>query len=149
MIAQDIMTRDVVVIEETNTVREAVGMMLETEHHGLPVVDNAGTMVGLLTQTEILRLFLPQYAEHLNDLAFLPDDFPFFEANVAKAGDVLVSDIMDRDPVLVSEDTSVVELAALMILRSIELLPVVRAGKVIGVVGREDLMEEIVHRRAG
>jgi len=148
MIAKDIMTCDVVVIEETKTVRDAVNVMLETQHHALPVVDAQGTMVGLLSQTEILRLFLPQYAEHLDDLAFLPDDFPSFEANVSKAGDVPVADIMNREPVTVTEDTAVVELAALMILRDIRLLPIVSDGKVVGVVGSEDLMEEIVHPHA-
>ena len=108
MKATDIMTTEVVTVPDTASARDCVERMLATGHHALPVVDASGSLIGLISQIDILRLCLPQYAEQIGDLAFLPDDFAPFDSQMEKVADVCISDIMTRDPATATEDTAIV-----------------------------------------
>ena len=148
MKAKDLMTTDVVTVVETATARETIEAMVRTDHRLLPVTNDAGRFVGAVTQLAFVRLCLPKYAEQIGDLAFLPDDFEPFDHRLEKVGQVQVSAVMDRAPLTATEDTAVVELAALMTLHEVDTLPILRDGKVVGIVGLQDLVGEIVHPHA-
>jgi len=148
MKAIDVMSTNPVVVRQEATVREAIELMLRTGHHHLPVVNEQGALVGLLNQFTLIKLCLPSYAEQIGDLAFLPDDFEPFDHRMEELGQVAVQDVMDPEPPVATEDTSLVELAALISLRSVKVLPVVRDNVVVGIVGVQDVVREIVHPHA-
>jgi len=140
----DTMTRDVVTIIETSDVRQLESLMIEKKVHGVPVVDGAGRLVGVVSQTDVLAWHLrsgvrgvPFYdeAERAGEQA-LP-----LETGPAEREAVRVSDIMSPLVYCISEDRPVDEAAAMMIQRWIHRLVVVDDDlHVRGVVSAIDLL---------
>jgi len=142
--AAQIMTRDVVVARPEETVDEVTKRMLDKGVSGLPVVDDEGHVLGLVTESEIIRLLLPWYVELLGDVAFLPEDFEPFEELLSEAGDVRVRQIMVNEFVQATEDTTVAELATLMLTKNTRRVLILRGDKLVGTVGRRDVLQEIL-----
>lgn len=144
MTAKDIMTVEVVSIPETATVGTAARLMHETGHGGLPVVDEAGNLLGIVDRLTLLHLVLPKYAEDIGDLAFLPSDFKPFESRLEEIRRLPVREVMQPCEVYAAEETPVVELAALMLLRREHHIPILRGKRLVGIVGQGDIVDEIV-----
>jgi CBS domain-containing protein len=144
MTAKDIMCRDVRTVSQDETVAAAARLMHDAPHGALPVVGADGKVVGIIDRATLLRLCLLRYAEDLGDLAFLPPDFSAFETRVGTIARTLVRDVMRPCDVCVAEDTPLVELAALIVLKRVDDVPVLRAARVVGIVGLQDLVDEIV-----
>jgi CBS domain-containing protein len=138
------MNREVVSVPRGATVSEVVRLMHTTGHGALPVVDRDGRVLGIATKLAILRLCLPRYAEQIGDMSFLPGDFEPFAGRFEHAGEVPVEQVMEPCPSCVSEETSLGEIAVQMITKRVRQIPVVRDGKLVGIVGLQDLIDEIV-----
>ena len=144
MSAGRVMKRDVVTVPREAAVSEVVLLMHATGHGGLPVVDRQGRVLGVATKLAVLRLCLPRYAEQVGDLSFLPDDFEPFAGRFEQAGRVPVEQIMEPCPPCVSEDTPLAEVAVVMLSKRVRQVPVVREGRLVGIVGLQDVIDEIV-----
>lgn len=117
MIASDIMTRRVCTTRAETTVQE-LAQLLSREHiSGAPVVDEDGKIIGIVTEADII-------------------------SNVGRA-DLCVSDIMSHTLITVDEETQVSEIASLLTERKIKRVPVVRNGKIIGIVSRADIVHAV------
>ncbi len=151
MKAKDVMERDVITIEENETIVKAINLMKRHKISGLPVVDKHGNLVGIVTDGDILRaLDVP-----LSDSGIVsPPPFDIIEAvikakmeewDVERALEAWktgrVKDIMSKNVVYASPDTPVEELADLMLSRGINRIPIVEKGKVVGIVTRLDLLK--------
>ncbi|MDA0988174.1 MAG: CBS domain-containing protein [Chloroflexi bacterium] len=142
MNAQDIMTSPVVTTTADSTVETAAKLMLEHGTSCLPVLDNKGQLVGILTHTDFgfHRKFLPM-AGHLYTLMgswVKPETLE----EVAKAvSSRSVSEVMSHPAITVQEDTPVAEVADLMIQKNISRLPVVRGKALVGIVTRHDFVK--------
>jgi CBS domain-containing protein len=146
----DIMTRELISVAPDESIDAAIDRMLAHHISGLPVIDNAGRLVGILTEGDLLRRpEIDTQRERSN----------WRDAFVGKRGTarkyvhthgVRVKDVMTLDPAVVAEDTSLDEVARLMETRDIKRLPVTRQGTVIGIVSRADLIRALVahHREA-
>jgi CBS domain-containing protein len=143
------MTRDVASLRSTATVVEAVRLMHASGHGGLPVLDQEGRVLGIATKLAILRLCLPRYAEQVGDVSFLPGDFEPFAGRFEHAGEVPIEQVMEPCPPCVSEETSLGEVAVLMITKRVRQIPVVRDGRLVGIVGLQDVIDEIVRPHLG
>ena len=141
--ALDIMTREVVTIQEDASV-EALAKLLE-EHRigGAPVLDRNGALVGVVTQSDLVQrsrdLELPP-ALNILDLHLFLETPSHFQKRLEKLLGNKVKDVMTVDPVTVAPDTSVQEIARLMSGKGMHTLPVVEAGKLVGIVGKLDLI---------
>jgi CBS domain-containing protein len=144
MSAGRVMNRNVVTVLRGTPVSEVVRLMHTTGHGGLPVVDRDGRVLGMATKLAILRLCLPRYAEQVGDMSFLPADFEPFAGRFEHAGEVPIEQVMEPCPPCISEETSLGEVAVLMITKRVRQIPVVRGGKLVGIVGLQDLIDEIV-----
>jgi len=114
MIAKDIMTRDVVTVSAAATVREAAQILTQQQLSGAPVVDRQGQIVGVVSEADI----------------------------VANKGSQ-VKDIMSKNVCTIEEETTVEEIAAFMMTNKIKRLPVMREGKLVGIVSRADIVGAI------
>jgi CBS domain-containing protein len=139
MKAADVMTFGAASIRADAPVEEAARVMLQHHISGLPVVDNNGDLIGMVTEGDLLRREAsashrerPRWLELLNSVK--PVDGPRL-AHLAT-----VAEVMTRAVVAVSEDTSVQEIADILQRHHIRRVPVVRGGKVAGVVSRADLL---------
>jgi CBS domain-containing protein len=140
MRAKDVMRSEVQCVAETTTLRE---LSRAFRRHGvttLSVINDQGELVGVVTETELLKAMLPGYSELLDNLQYM-QDFEYLEDRADEVEDVPVRDIMLRGGISVSENTPLMRVISLFLLKAASHIPVVRDNKIVGVVTRTDIAE--------
>ena len=140
MRAKDVMRSEVQCVSETTTLRE---LSRAFRRHGvttLSVINDLGELVGVVTETELLKAMLPGYSELLDTLQYM-QDFEYLEDRADEVEDVPVSDIMLRGAISVTEDTPLMRVLSLFLLKATSHIPVVRDNRPVGVVTRTDIAE--------
>jgi CBS domain-containing protein len=126
-------------------VEEVIALMREHELPGVPVVDDEGRCVGMVTEADLVLpddqgdLHLPHYINLFGGTVFL-EPLGRFEGRLRKAFASTAADMMTRDPDTVAPDTSVKDAARLVHESGHNRLPVVEDGRLVGVVTRLDLL---------
>ena len=143
MQVKDIMTSPVVSIEPDTSVTQAIRIMLQRHISGLPVVDKDGRLVGVVTEGDLLRRVetgterkRPRWLEFLVGPGRLADEY-------TRAHGRKVLDVMTADPATVTEDTSLEEVVKLMEKRRIKRVPVLKDGRIVGIVSRANLLHTL------
>jgi CBS domain-containing protein len=146
--AGDLMTRDVAVVHPETPLLEAVKVMAHRRISGLPVVDDAGAIVGMLSEGDLVRWhegYTEKQARWLDMLAggfaLAPD---FLEG--IREQHRRVKFVMSSGATTVSEETPARDIAHLMHTMSIKRVPVVRDGKLVGIVARSDLVRALARK---
>ncbi|NRP74863.1 Hypoxic response protein 1 [Ensifer psoraleae] len=143
MLVRDVMKIRVIKVSPDNSVKQAAEVMIANHISGIPVIDDEGQLVGLITEGDLLRRteLGHRAIATLVDESLSPEE----RANLyIKSNAWKVADVMSRNPVSVDEDTSLARVAYLMEEHGIKRLPVTRAGAVVGIVSRADLLEAII-----
>lgn len=144
MRARDIMTRDVITVPAATPV-EALAQLLADRHiSAVPVVDPAGALLGIVTEADLMfRLMsgLRRHAGWLSGMVIRPSEEA---ANYARLHGRTARDVMTTSLVTTTEDTPVEELAVVMRERRIKRLPVLRDGRLVGIVSRADLLRAVL-----
>jgi len=143
---KNIMSRDPITVSPDTEIVHAAKLLLEKGINGIPVVDKKGELVGIICQSDLIaqqkRLPIPSVFTLLD--GFIPlTSTKHFEKAVQKIAATTVADAMTPNPVTVQTDTSIEELASLMVDKSFHTLPVVDEGKLVGVVGKEDVLKTL------
>ena len=142
--AKDIMTSGALTLEPENDVATAAKLMLEKHLNGLPVVDGDGKLVGVICQSDLVA---QQKTISMPSLFTILDGFISFSSNeelereVNKIAATKVEHAMTPDPITIEPDTSIEKIADLMVERKFYTLLVVENGKLVGVVGKEDVLK--------
>ena len=145
--ARDIMTRKVISVSPETAVTKAAKIMLDNFVNGMPVVDSEGCLVGIICQSDLIaqqkQLPLPSVFTILDSV------IPLFsqknlESEVQKIIATTVSKAMTPDPITISPESSLEEIAKLMVDKKLYTLPVVEQGKLIGIVGKEDVLRTLL-----
>jgi CBS domain-containing protein len=130
MQARDLMQKPAIVIRQDETVANLCNVLQAAHINGLPVVDDEGEIVGIVTEEDIL------YGS-MGDSGAAP-------VAPATAGDpILVRDIMTSPAVCATEETEIVEICRLMWTMRIHRVPIVLDGRVTGIVSAMDLVRAI------
>jgi CBS domain-containing protein len=143
MRAHQIMTRKVISVGPDTSVVEAANLMLRGGFSGLPVVDTAGTVIGIVTEGDFLRrseIGTPRRRGRL--LTFLFGKGSAAEDYVREHGRK-VSEIMTPSPLTIEEGAPLPEIVALMERNHIKRVPVVRDGRMVGMVSRANLLAAV------
>jgi CBS domain-containing protein len=147
-LASDIMTRDVVVVHPESTLLAAVKLMASRRISGLPVVDEHGTLVGMMSEGDVLGWhegFSEREARWFDLLAegfeLAPDFLKEVQARRRK-----IKSLMSTNPITVTESTPAREIASLMHFHGIKRVPVMREGKLVGIVTRIDLVRALAQK---
>jgi CBS domain-containing protein len=148
MKASDVMIRRVVSVSPETSIVEAIGLMLDNHISGLPVIDQDGKLVGMLSEGDFLRR--PETETERRRSAWLDALFGLSEAarDFIRSHGSRVREVMSAHPITVNEDTPLDQVVHLMETRRVKRLPVVRGGKVVGIVSRANLMLAVasIHR---
>ena len=143
MRAHQIMTKYVTTVTPHTTIEDAANIMLRCHLSGVPVVNDEGSLVGIVSESDFLRR--TEIGTERKRPAFLQ----FFASAGKLAADFVhergrkVEDIMTRDPVTVTEQTPLSELVELMEKRGIKRLPVLSGKVMVGIVTRSNLLQAV------
>jgi CBS-domain-containing membrane protein len=144
--AKDIMNREVITVRPDTEITKAAGILLEQKINGLPVVDDKGELVGILCQSDLIaqqkKMPIPSLFTFLDGLIALTS-MKQIEKEVRKIAAIVVADAMTVDPVTVEPDTGIETVAALMVDNSFHTLPVVEDGRLVGIIGKADILKTL------
>jgi CBS-domain-containing membrane protein len=148
--AKDIMKKDLVTVSPETHVTEAAKVLLEKHVNGLPVWDENGRLVGVLCQSDLvaqqMKMPVPSVFNLLDGL--IPIGSPAsLEKEVKKIAAIKVSEAMTTNPVTVSPETGLEEIATLMVSKKFHTLPVIEHGKLVGIIGKEDVLRTLIGRQ--
>ena len=140
MNAADVMTRNILSVAPDSTIAEAVRTMLDNRISGLPVIDEAGRLVGILTEGDLLRRgetaterHRPRWLEILMGPGRLAEEY-------VRTHSRRIAEVMTRDPVSVAPDTPLKEIVGLMERHRIKRVPVLDGEVPVGILSRADLL---------
>jgi CBS domain-containing protein len=143
MRAHQIMTKPVVTVTPDATVLEAANLMLRYHISGLPVVDNAGRLTGIVSEGDFIRRSeIGTGKARGRWLKFLLGAGRAAADYVHEHGRK-ISEVMTPDPITITEETPLDEIVTSMERNGVKRLPVMRDGKVIGIVSRANLLQAV------
>ncbi len=144
MFARDIMTTKVATVEPSMPVADCARLLLDKHISAAPVVDEKGTVLGIVSEGDLMRRIETHtekrhswWLELVSDPAVMARDF-------VKSTGKRVTDVMTKQVVAVREDTSLREIADILDKRRIKRVPVVKDGKLVGIVSRADLVRAML-----
>jgi CBS domain-containing protein len=137
------MTTEVLTVSPETSISELSKILENRKIGGLPVVDKGGRLLGVITQSDLVDrardLELPP-AINILDFHFYLQIPSHLLQRVEKMLGTTVGDCMTSNPVTVAPDTPVAKIAALMAKQKMHTIPVLEGGKIVGVIGKMDLV---------
>lgn len=144
---KDFMTTNPVTVTPLDSVETVLGRLEEHHISGLPVVNDEGKLVGIVSEADLLfkerPIRLPLYLLLLGGIIYL-EPLDRFLQELKKSLGVLVKDVMTANPVTITPDAPISQAADLMLEKRINRLPVVdEQGKFVGIITRDDLLRAL------
>jgi len=116
------------------SLREAASIVMRGKHSGLPVVNQNDEIVGMISEKDLIRAFLPGYLR-----VFAEDEAPREEARVRSARDV-----MSKTVLCLPIEASISEAGSIIVNKNVDPLPVTREGKWVGLISRRSLIRKLL-----
>jgi CBS domain-containing protein/mannitol/fructose-specific phosphotransferase system IIA component (Ntr-type) len=127
---RDVMTERVYRVGPDASVREVLDMVAERRLRAVPVVDEDRGVLGMVTDRDLLRFFLPVVQKTTGE-------------SPASLKDTKVREVMSRSVICVSEDQALAEVMSIMVTKDLERLPVVNEGRLTGFLTRGDILRKL------
>lgn len=116
-----IIERKVITIKDRATIREAAELMIKNKISGMPVIDKRGQLIGFISERDIIKAI-----------------------SIGDSVGRLAKDIMTKDVIAIDENASVEDASQLFHTHPIRYIPVIRRGKVVGIIARKDLIKTLL-----
>jgi len=145
--AQDIMTTKVLTVTPETSVGELARLLTENNINGVPVIDEEDKLLGVVTENDLIfqkkNVHIPTVINILDSVIYLesPDKM---KEEMQKITGTSVADIYSRKIRTVSTTTPVAEIATLMAEKNIHTIPVVEGDKLVGIIGKRDIIKTII-----
>lgn len=144
---KDIMTRKLITVSPETEITQAARILFENRINGVPVVEESGRLVGILCQSDLISqqksLPMPSLFSFLDGYIPLTSSKQI-EKQAQKIAAITVTQAMTPNPVTVNPETGIQAVAALMVDNNFHTLPVVEKGKLVGIVGKEDVLKTLL-----
>jgi CBS domain-containing protein len=143
---RDIMDASPETVAPEATVEEVIRILRDNELSGVPVVNEGGRCVGIITENDLIMagdegdLHLPHFIELFGGIVFL-ESLHRFEERLKRATAATAADMMTEDPVTIEADASIQEAGRTMTHSKHNRLPVVEHGRLLGMVTRVDVLD--------
>ncbi|MEA1960102.1 MAG: CBS domain-containing protein [Bacillota bacterium] len=152
MLAREVMTREVITVGPEEQVEHVAQLLVEHKISGIPVVDKDGEIMGIVTEKDLMvkasEFRMPFYLTLFDSIIFLENPIRFSN-NLKKYTAVTVKDAMTKKVFTVGEDEELSNIVAIMQRHNINRVPVVRNGKLVGIVTRNDIIKSLVKSENG
>jgi CBS domain-containing protein len=151
MNARDVMSKPVVTVRPNTPTREIARLLVEKQISAVPVVDGNGAPIGMVSEGDLIR---PERAAREERRQYWLEIFaegePIAPELLAwlQSQDHTARAVMSKPAVTVSEDTELSEIARVLVTRRIKRVPVVRDGRVTGIVARDDVLRALAASKA-
>lgn len=143
---RDIMKTDLVTVSPDMEIVQATRLLLEKHINGVPVLDSSGKLVGILCQSDLVaqqkKVPIPSLFTFLDGI-IATTSTKQLEKEVQKIAATTVADAMTTTPVTVTPDTGIETVATLMVDKNYHTIPVVEGDRVVGIVGKEDVLRTL------
>jgi len=144
LLVRDIMTPHIRTVRPEQTLGEVAHLMVEHDVRALPVVDDAGSLVGMITHRELLKYLLPSYLQRTKSGEFVAPTKSQLQRGSTDPRTIPVREAMARSVLCVAEDQTLGDVANLMSARDVDRFPVVREGRLVGFLTRADLIRRLI-----
>lgn len=147
MKVKEVMSKGLKSLSPEMSVKEAIQILFQTEISGLPVIDENGRLLGMFTEKDVLHRILPGYLEKVG--SFVYEENPkMIKKKILELERIKVKDIMRREVIIVDEDTTLCEVAKIMLTQRVRRIPVInKEKKIVGIVAREDVLKGLLGER--
>lgn len=135
--------REVPLLRSDEPVRDAVATIIEADAPALPVVEDGGRLRGIFGEREFIGALFPGYLTTLGYAGFVPRSLDDALEKRASCADEPVAKHMNTEHIDVGEDFSDTELAEIFLHHRVLIIPIVDAGRVTGIVAREDFFRAV------
>ncbi|NOX44613.1 MAG: CBS domain-containing protein [Caldiserica bacterium] len=143
MKARDLMRRDLTSVEPDTLIYEVVYLMEQSGLSTLPVVDEEGRLVGIITEHDLIHAALPEYFDMLHSISFLPN-LNQIQRRLKEMAFRPVSEYM-KEVISVHLDDEDLHIADLLIRKRLKQIPVVDGeGHLVGVIRRIDILSRLI-----
>lgn len=142
MKAIDIMTEIIFSLSPEDPLRKAAELICKYRIAGLPVVGENQEILGIISEKDILKTIYPSYDE-FNKETLLSMDFENMEERYRDSSNLLVKEVMTKNVITASQETPILKLASLMILKKIRRIPIIEDKKLVGIVSQGDVHRAI------
>jgi len=141
---RDVMTSNAVFVRADTTLAEAAALMLRRRIGTLPVTGEAGEVVGLLTDGDLLRHLLPQTVQQLSTGQVRAVRRRPAKGAPTDPRGLAVSEVMEKSVLCLDEDQTIADIAALMLAKDVDRFPVTRDGALVGFLTRGDIVRKLL-----
>lgn len=147
MQAKDIMTREVLTAKADDNLDFVARVLLENKISGMPVVNDDNEVIGVISEKDLIvkagELRVPFYLTLLDSIIFLENPMRF-NNDLKKYTASKVKDAMTKKVVVVDENEEISRIVDLMQSKKVNRMPVVRDGKLSGIITRNDILKAMV-----
>lgn len=144
--AKELMSTSVITVTGETSVRELAKILSDNNIGGAPVVDDQGEVVGVVTESDLIdqnkKVHIPTVVAILDSFIFLESPEKM-EKELTKMAGSKVEDIFADEVITVQQDTPLDEVATLMAEKKVHTLPVLDEKKLVGVIGKSDIIRTI------
>ncbi|MEX5284514.1 CBS domain-containing protein [Selenomonas sputigena] len=147
MQARDIMTKDPITAKPGATIREVAEILVENKISGLPVVDENGVMLGIVSEGDLMRKKIaPKAPEILSVLGAIIyyDGLKEYREAFRKLSAVTAQEIMTKDVISVQPEEDVSKVGQLMLDHHVKRVPVLNGRRLVGIISRSDMVKMLL-----
>ncbi|MCP4667158.1 MAG: CBS domain-containing protein [Deltaproteobacteria bacterium] len=145
--ASDIMTTDVITVRKDTSLKDLAGILFEQHINGVPVVDDDGALIGIICESDLIqkdkKLHIPTVVAIFDWVLYLESPKKL-EKEIRRINATTVEDLYTRKVITVDEKTPIDEIATLMTQKRIYTIPVMDGDRLMGIIGKADLIGTLV-----
>jgi len=144
LLVRDVMTAHVFTVAPDTSLGDVARLMVERLVRAVPVVDDTGTLLGMVTHKELLRYLIPDYLQRTKSGEFRAPTKSQLQRGSVDPRRIPVREAMARSVLCLAEDQTLSDVANLMSTKDVDRFPVVSEGKVVGFLTRADLIRRLI-----
>ncbi|WP_026478652.1 CBS domain-containing protein [Alkaliphilus transvaalensis] len=141
--AKNIMTTEVVTVNEDASVYEGMELLISTNTNCLPVVDSFGKLLGIVTETDLIYIDKKLSGDSHYAYAEMntPVDLRVLKNDLSRLNNIKIGQVMTTKLITVREDTSLEKILDIIINKKIKTIPVVTDTEIVGIITRKNILK--------